>query len=301
MIKEVRGRGLMIGIELRAPRSRVARLNWRLIHLASEGLFPQLIVIPLHRDHGVITMAAGQERRDQAAAAADAVRDAEADSFLDGARRRARRLPRRRRARTGASCATSPRRRCAASSARRRRAATGDAVPRQAGRPGARGRLPGHRRDRVHRRAPGRSAWSARATRCAASCVRAATRSRLDGLDVEIAVGDLTSREFAAPRRRGLPLRVPLRRARVRLGAPSQEIEARPTSRGPGTCSRPASARRCGAWSTSARPTSTGIRAAGDRRDLHGRRGFANWYAQTKLAAEAEVRRAQRDARASTP
>src|SRR3954452_3622763 len=60
MIKEVRGRGLMIGIELRAPRSRVARLNWRLIHMASAGLFPQLIVIPLHRDHGVITMAAGK-------------------------------------------------------------------------------------------------------------------------------------------------------------------------------------------------------------------------------------------------
>jgi acetylornithine/succinyldiaminopimelate/putrescine aminotransferase len=59
MIKEVRGRGLMIGIEMGAPKSRVARLNWRLIHMASEGLFPQLIVIPLHRDHGVITMAAG--------------------------------------------------------------------------------------------------------------------------------------------------------------------------------------------------------------------------------------------------
>jgi ornithine--oxo-acid transaminase len=50
----------MIGIELGAPVSRVARLSWRLIHLASEGLFPQLIVIPLHRDHGVITMAAGK-------------------------------------------------------------------------------------------------------------------------------------------------------------------------------------------------------------------------------------------------
>jgi ornithine--oxo-acid transaminase len=60
MIDEVRGRGLMIGIELRAPSSRVARLSWRLIHMASEGLFPQLIVIPLHRDHGVITMAAGK-------------------------------------------------------------------------------------------------------------------------------------------------------------------------------------------------------------------------------------------------
>ena len=82
MIKEVRGRGLMIGIELCAPSSRVARLNWRLIHLASEGLFPQLIVIPLHRDHGVITMAAGKN---------DVIKllppltlsEAEAQTFLD--------------------------------------------------------------------------------------------------------------------------------------------------------------------------------------------------------------------------
>src|SRR5256714_5885394 len=60
IVKEIRGSGLMIGIELGAPSSRVARLNWRLIHMASEGLFPQLVVIPLHRDHGVITMAAGK-------------------------------------------------------------------------------------------------------------------------------------------------------------------------------------------------------------------------------------------------
>jgi ornithine--oxo-acid transaminase len=49
----------MLGIELGAPRSRVGRLSRRLIQKASEGLFPQLVVIPLHRDHGVITMAAG--------------------------------------------------------------------------------------------------------------------------------------------------------------------------------------------------------------------------------------------------
>jgi ornithine--oxo-acid transaminase len=60
MIKEIRAIGLMIGIELGAPSTRMARLNWRLIHMASEGLFPQLIVIPLHRDHGIITMAAGK-------------------------------------------------------------------------------------------------------------------------------------------------------------------------------------------------------------------------------------------------
>jgi ornithine--oxo-acid transaminase len=60
MISAVRARGLMIGIELGAPSGRIARLQWHLIHLASRGLFPQLIVIPLHRDHGVITMAAGK-------------------------------------------------------------------------------------------------------------------------------------------------------------------------------------------------------------------------------------------------
>jgi acetylornithine/succinyldiaminopimelate/putrescine aminotransferase len=60
MVSQIRSAGLMIGIELCAPSSRKARLNWRLAHMASEGLFPQLIVIPLHRDHGVITMAAGK-------------------------------------------------------------------------------------------------------------------------------------------------------------------------------------------------------------------------------------------------
>jgi acetylornithine/succinyldiaminopimelate/putrescine aminotransferase len=60
MIKDVRGSGLMIGIELQPPSSRAARMTCRLIRMASEGLFPQLVVIPLHRDHGIITMAAGK-------------------------------------------------------------------------------------------------------------------------------------------------------------------------------------------------------------------------------------------------
>ncbi len=60
LIGEVRGAGLMIGIELQAPSSRKAQLGVRLMRMASEGLFPQLVVIPLHRDPGVITMAAGK-------------------------------------------------------------------------------------------------------------------------------------------------------------------------------------------------------------------------------------------------
>jgi len=60
IVADVRGEGLMLGIELGPPRSRVARVSWRLMQAASEGLYPQLVVIPLHRDHGVITMVAGK-------------------------------------------------------------------------------------------------------------------------------------------------------------------------------------------------------------------------------------------------
>jgi acetylornithine/succinyldiaminopimelate/putrescine aminotransferase len=60
IVGEVRGRGLMLGIELCSPSARSARWMWRLMQRASAGLYPQLIVIPLHRDHGVITMAAGK-------------------------------------------------------------------------------------------------------------------------------------------------------------------------------------------------------------------------------------------------
>jgi ornithine--oxo-acid transaminase len=60
MLADVRGSGLLVGIELGQPSSATGKLNWRLIHMASGGLFPQLIVIPLHRDHHVITMAGGK-------------------------------------------------------------------------------------------------------------------------------------------------------------------------------------------------------------------------------------------------
>jgi ornithine--oxo-acid transaminase len=59
LIKAVRGKGLMIGIEFGAPRSLNLRATWNLLETASSGLFCQLIVIPLFNDHRVLTQVAG--------------------------------------------------------------------------------------------------------------------------------------------------------------------------------------------------------------------------------------------------
>jgi ornithine--oxo-acid transaminase len=59
LVKAVRGKGLMIGIEFGAPRSLKLRASWNLLETASSGLFCQLIVIPLLKDHKILTQVAG--------------------------------------------------------------------------------------------------------------------------------------------------------------------------------------------------------------------------------------------------
>lgn len=59
MIKEVRGRGLMIGIEFGPPRSLGLRAGWSLIHKMDANLFPQAVVLPLMDDHRILTQVAG--------------------------------------------------------------------------------------------------------------------------------------------------------------------------------------------------------------------------------------------------
>jgi len=59
LIKSVRGKGLMIGIEFGLPRSPTLRASWNLLETASTGLYCQLIVIPLFNDHKVLTQVAG--------------------------------------------------------------------------------------------------------------------------------------------------------------------------------------------------------------------------------------------------
>jgi ornithine--oxo-acid transaminase len=59
LIKDVRGKGLMIGIEFGAPRSLALKASWNLLETANSGLFCQLIVIPLLKEHRVLTQVAG--------------------------------------------------------------------------------------------------------------------------------------------------------------------------------------------------------------------------------------------------
>ncbi len=59
LLKQVRGKGLMIGIEFGTPRSLALKAAYALMEQARKGLFSQLIVIPLMKEHRVLTQVAG--------------------------------------------------------------------------------------------------------------------------------------------------------------------------------------------------------------------------------------------------
>ena len=58
-LKEVRGRGLMIGIEFGPPRSFGLKAAWTLMHTMDKSLFPQAAIIPLMDKHHILTQVAG--------------------------------------------------------------------------------------------------------------------------------------------------------------------------------------------------------------------------------------------------
>jgi ornithine--oxo-acid transaminase len=63
LIKDVRGKGLMIGLELGEPRSLKLRASWALLETMNKGLFCQLVTIPLFRDHKILVQVAGHANR----------------------------------------------------------------------------------------------------------------------------------------------------------------------------------------------------------------------------------------------
>jgi ornithine--oxo-acid transaminase len=58
-MKEVRWRGLMVGIEFGSPKSLLLKGAWKICHGLDKSLFPQACVMPLMSKHKIITQVAG--------------------------------------------------------------------------------------------------------------------------------------------------------------------------------------------------------------------------------------------------
>ena len=59
MLIDVRGKGLMIGLEFGCPDSLKMRIAWRMLDQLEKGLFCQMLIMPLFARHRVIAQVAG--------------------------------------------------------------------------------------------------------------------------------------------------------------------------------------------------------------------------------------------------
>lgn len=58
LLADVRGRGLMIGLEFARPHSWLARTNWTMLQAIRQGLFAQMVVMALFGRHRILTQVA---------------------------------------------------------------------------------------------------------------------------------------------------------------------------------------------------------------------------------------------------
>jgi acetylornithine/succinyldiaminopimelate/putrescine aminotransferase len=59
ILADVRGRGLMIGLEFDKPSSLRARASWSMLQKARVGLFAQMVVVALFQRHRILTQVSG--------------------------------------------------------------------------------------------------------------------------------------------------------------------------------------------------------------------------------------------------
>jgi acetylornithine/succinyldiaminopimelate/putrescine aminotransferase len=59
ILADVRGRGLMIGLEFGKPSSLRARTSWNMLQKARVGLFAQMVVVALFQRHRILTQVSG--------------------------------------------------------------------------------------------------------------------------------------------------------------------------------------------------------------------------------------------------
>ena len=62
LIKDVRGKGLMIGVEFHEPKSLRLKIAWKMLHNVNKGLFAQALVMQLLSKHQLITQVTGHQQ-----------------------------------------------------------------------------------------------------------------------------------------------------------------------------------------------------------------------------------------------
>ncbi len=81
-LREVRGKGLMLGIEFGPPKSLKLKASWNLLESANKGLFCQLITIPLFAEHKILTQVAGHASHTVKLLCPLVVNDADCDAIV---------------------------------------------------------------------------------------------------------------------------------------------------------------------------------------------------------------------------
>ena len=59
MLTEVRGKGLMVGMQFGKPKSLTLKAGWKLLHKMNDDLFCQMITMPLLEKHDILSQVAG--------------------------------------------------------------------------------------------------------------------------------------------------------------------------------------------------------------------------------------------------
>jgi ornithine--oxo-acid transaminase len=87
MVKEVRGLGLLMGIEFRAPKQLRLRIPYEAFGAVHAGMFGQIVVMRMFRDFGFLTQVCGNNFMVLKVAPPLAIEDAQMDRFVLAVRR----------------------------------------------------------------------------------------------------------------------------------------------------------------------------------------------------------------------
>jgi ornithine--oxo-acid transaminase len=83
MLGEVRGKGLMIGMQFVEPESMMLKTGWKLLHKMNNDLFAQMITMPLLEKYDILTQVAGQGLDTVKILPPLVITEADADYFLE--------------------------------------------------------------------------------------------------------------------------------------------------------------------------------------------------------------------------